>query len=276
MEQHPTLPMLQRQDPHSGKRSYSIGTYWDLYHRHLARQNSATTRHYYELLRHDDKGCALFFDIEYDNMQDYESTFRTTLLSFERLFLDQLSIYICQEIQPSSTYALDPPIILDASSATKFSRHYILNIKRLLFVNSTQCGIFVEQFWSWFLRRNSQQTILLQLLHVFFAPLQLLFDSGTATKSVVEQLFKERYEHVKIPTDLMACQSFTNVLKCLLTTWEFYDRSPYSKNRVFRYVCCTKPESPDRPLRNRRCLPCPSGYWHLGTWPLQWKGPAVC
>lgn len=247
MDLHSTLPILQRQDPDSKNRSYVIGTYWDLYHRYLAKHSSSKTRHYYELIRENGKGCALFFDIDYDWME-CEASLHVDLLAFEILFLNELNAYILQTIPH---YIPEAPIILDATSAEKFSRHYIVNIKLLLFSSPTQCGFFVEQFWSWFLQRNRSHPTLLQLLRNLFAPLRKLFDENTLNETTVKQLFEIRYKHVNLPPQLSTCQTFEAALACLLgaeTPWKFYDDSIYTKNRLFRYACCTKPESSNRAL----------------------------
>lgn len=118
----------------TGSRKFIVASwreFWKVY-----KRLPATRRFFYEVIR-ENEPCCLYFDIEY--ARDMNPSINDEALM--RTFLDALREALRAEFQVE--LLAEHIVDLDASSASKFSRHLI--VKSCVFRNNAHVGLFVRR-----------------------------------------------------------------------------------------------------------------------------------
>ncbi|KAL7541997.1 hypothetical protein ACHAXR_011661 [Thalassiosira sp. AJA248-18] len=126
----------------TGKRRYVVGNL-GRFLQHYWRDNSARSRHYYELIR-ESTPCRLYFDLEFcKKANPHTSSDESEVLMTE--FIQELEL----ELQHHHGIQIDRSCIIDLDSSTdkKFSRHLIIHLPNgELFADACSAGVFAKRF----------------------------------------------------------------------------------------------------------------------------------
>jgi hypothetical protein len=201
-----------------GKRKYVVGhlgRFLDVYWRKSDRLH----RHYYELIK-ERTPCRLYFDIEFSKLTNPDIS-DATAEGLLQEFFTELSQELTERFNPSRPLLYSDLIDLDSSTATKFSRHWIVHMPdQTLFAHAIAAGKFVQDLIGRLadLQATGQLVDHRPLLHKY------LFVQAPVSKSnPVEGVNEDR-------TPSMAA----NKTSC------FVDLGVYTRNRLFRLMGSSK------------------------------------
>jgi hypothetical protein len=204
-----------------GKRKYVVGhlgRFLDVYWRKSDRLH----RHYYELIK-ERTPCRLYFDIEFSKLTNPDISDGTADMLL-REFFTELSLEVTQRYNPSRPLQYSDIIDLDSSTATKFSRHWIVHLPdQSLFAHAIAAGRFVQDL----IGRLADLQATGQLVH--HRPLlhKYLFIQAAPSKSN--------------PVDVnVNSQDRTTASMAANKTSCFVDLGVYTRNRLFRLMGSSK------------------------------------
>ncbi|KAI9193377.1 uncharacterized protein BJ171DRAFT_528134 [Polychytrium aggregatum] len=207
----PELPFLfayELSQPHTGPRYYfpaSLDDFWPTY---LAFKPSE--RCFHEVIRHD-RPCKLYFDLEFDKSKHQTVNTQDIMERFRHIVITHLTKLF--DIPAADCTVVD----LDSTSAVKFSRHLIINIRGVCFESSLHVGAFV---------RDLRQRLYLKAFSIDQYP------SYVASSPIaIDTLAEVDPEYVR---SLFLDES-------LGINGLFVDCSVYSRNRNFRILGSRKP-----------------------------------
>lgn len=145
--QEPYMYFCRQLEDKDGVRQYigvrmlgpkDLKTFWRYY-------ESLPERHYYELMR-EDTYCHLYFDVEFSKVSNPDVDGVRTMDWLIELIVEELKA--TPEIDTSKFDELEHIVELDSESATKFSRHLIIQLPDgQVFANNSHCAHFVRKLW---------------------------------------------------------------------------------------------------------------------------------
>lgn len=203
-----------------GKRKYVVGhlgRFLDVYWRKSDRLH----RHYYELIK-ERTPCRLYFDIEFSKLTNPDIS-DDTAEGLLQEFFTELSQELTERYNPSRPLLYSDIIDLDSSTATKFSRHWIVHMPdQTLFAHAIAAGRFVQDLIGQLanLQATGQLVHHRPLLHKY------LFVQAAPSKSNPLEV----NDHSQDRTASMAA----NKTSC------FIDLGVYTRNRLFRLMGSSK------------------------------------
>ena len=122
-------------EKHNRTRRFCVAPYDVFTTKYLAMDEGL--RHFYEVIS-EGSACKLYFDIEF-NKESNRDVFGPVLVD---IFVNYVTS--CLSVKYGVDCQRDHVLVLDSSTATKFSQHLVFNIMDTVFENNVVCGKFVK------------------------------------------------------------------------------------------------------------------------------------